>query len=341
MRWKHLFRDWILYNPLVWRVFTRRRLMNWRILRRPGEVVGAGLAIKALVARMKVDLTMLHFFGGSDADEVADQSVRSGIPYAVLNHFSNDRFLNLSIRKHVMFAAGVAGVSRVDLPRYVRRTFVNLSDGIDIDFFHPSKGARRSQVLDTPLVLLPARIVRTKGHLDLIKAAFELKKTGANFRVGFAGRRGSPMFEEELRTMIETHGLSECVSFLGELSTEGLRDWYKTSSIVAFPTYHHEGLPRVLLEAQAMEVPIIAYASGGTADSVVPGKSGFLLQTGDVGGLVAKLRELLNNKEMCRSMGRNGRTFVEDGFSLEALAKRHEEFYANLIFDRTGLQSSE
>jgi glycosyltransferase involved in cell wall biosynthesis len=331
IQWRSLFRDWILYNPVTWHLWTRRYLTNWKIALRPGQVVGAGRVIEGLYASGRGDLTMLHFFGGGDADEVVERSRSARVPYAVLNHFSNDRFSNLSIRKHVLFASGVSGVSGIGAPRYLRKNFQNLSDGIDVDFFHPSKGVIRKQSPDLPLVLLPARVVRTKGHLDLVDAAARLMKMGIDFNVGFVGRTGSAKFEDELRKTTGALGLSERVHFLGELSVEDLRDWYKSASIVAFPTYHHEGLPRILLEAQAMQVPVVAYATGGTAEGLIADKTGILLKTGDVAGLADGLRKLLADEAMRISMGRAGRQLVEKTFSLGALAARHEEFYTGII----------
>jgi len=334
IQWRRLTRDWLLYNPLIWKLFTKRHLVSWNIPRRAGDVAGAGRTIAELMARHPVDLIMVHFPGGGDTDEIVREARRAGVPFAVLNHFSNDRFLNLSIRKHTMLASGVAGVSGLGLPRYVRRVFCNLSDGIDTDFFLPSKASPPPGAPALPLVLLPARVVRSKGHLDLLKAAAILRKEKVEFVVGFAGRTDSLSFTDELRRTINQYDLANHVQFLGELSVERLRDWYGTSAVVSFPTYHHEGLPRVSLEAQAMQVPIVAYATGGVAEGIRSGETGYLLKTGDIEGLGFRLRELLADASKRKKMGEAARRWVVDRFSLGALAQRHEQFCLRIIASR-------
>jgi glycosyltransferase involved in cell wall biosynthesis len=328
---KAWFRNVVLYNPAIWALFTSRKLERWTIPRRPGEVLGGGLAVRAIYQERDVDLTMLHFFGGSDAEEIIDESRNANVPFALLNHFANDRFLNLAIRKHVMRASGISGVSGTQVPSYLKAKFCDLSDGIDVEFFVATKGKVRSLPSQLPLVLLPARIVRSKGHLDLVKAVAMLRDGGIGCNVGFAGRSGTPDFDCELRREISAARLEDCIHFLGELSVEGLRDWYKTASVVAFPTYHHEGLPRVLLEAQAMRVPVVAYSTGGTSGGMISDKTGFLLKTGDIQGLADNLRILLKDHLLRSTMGLEGEKLVRQRFSLKSLAERHEEFYLRVM----------
>lgn len=332
--WKRAVRDWVLYNPMIWELFTKRRLASYRIPRRPGQAIGAGHAVAELMVQHRVDLIILHFSGGADADEIVWEARRAGVPFAVLNHFSNDGFLNLSIRKHTMLASGVAGVSGIGLPKYVRRAFCNLSDGIDTDFFLPSKACPPQGAPAVPLILLPARVVRSKGHLDLLKVAATLRQARIEFAIGFAGRADSLSFTDELRCAIDQYELANHVQFLGELSVERLRDWYGASAVVSFPTYHHEGLPRVSLEAQAMQVPIVAYATGGVAEGIRSGETGYLLKTGDIEGLGLRLRELLADAGKRKKMGEAARRWVVDRFSLRALVKRHEQFCLRIIASR-------
>lgn len=193
----------------------KRRLASWSIPRRAGQVVGAGRTVAGLILQRRVDLIMLHFFGSADADEIVLEARRSGVPFAVLNHFSNDRFLNLSIRKHTMLASGVASVNGLGLPKYVRKGFCNLSDGIDTDFFRISKASRPAGTPTPPLVLLPPRVVRSKGHLDLIKAAAALREDGIGFAIGFAGRTDSPSFTDELHRTIDKLAWRRMSTFSG------------------------------------------------------------------------------------------------------------------------------
>lgn len=329
--WKHRFRDGVLYREPVWSLLTRFFLLRRPVQRRSGQAVGAGAKVADLIKRYCVDLIVLHFMGGADSDEIVEQARLAGVPFVVANHYSNDRFMHLSIRKHAILAAGVGGVNALDVPKYVRDRFFNLSDGIDTEFFRCENtvcGADRSR---PPQIILPARIVRAKGQLDLVRAAGILRRRGLDFKLAFAGRTDSEDFVRELREEIDRCGLGDRVEFAGALSVAELREWYAASLVMAFPTYHHEGLPRIMMEAQAMKLPVVVYATGGVAEGLIPEKTGYLLKTGDIQGMAARLEELLRQPGLRQQMGEAGRLFVEQRFSLEALAKRHEEFYSGVL----------
>jgi len=326
---KRVFRDWVLYNPAVWRFGAEKMFLRRPIARQFGQAVGAGAKVAEILKRQRVDLIVLHFMGGSDADEIVQQAQLGQVPFVVVNHFSNDRFLHLSIRKHATLADAVAGVNGLDLPRYVRAKFHNVSDGIDINYFRASAAQTAPSGLP-PRIILPARILRSKGHLDLVRAAAMIKRQEIPFRVGFAGRTDSEDFVRQLRAEIAQVGLDKEFEFLGSLPVDKLRDAYANSAIMSLPTYHHEGLPRTILEAQAMGLPVVAYATGGLADGVAHGESGYLVDTGDVSGLAARLEQLLRRPELRKRMGEDGRALVERRFSLETLALRHEELYCKI-----------
>ena len=329
--WKQRVRDWGLYHPLVWRLAGARWAAARRLVPQPGQAVGAGPAAAEVFHARQVDLVMMHYFGGADADEVVVEARKAGVPYAVLNHYANDRFLHLAIRKHVLTASGVAGVNGLGLPRHVRQGFTNVSDGIDAAFFRRENARPLADAPGQPVVLLPARVVREKGQMDLVRAAAQLRQSGVECCLAFAGRVDSSGFVGELQQEIARAGMTGCVRFLGEINVPELRDWYAASAVVALPTYHHEGLPRIILEAQAMGVPVVAYATGGVADGIASGRTGFLLPTGDVAGLADRLRELLASSSLRTAMGACGREMVETRFTLAALAERHERFYAQII----------
>ncbi len=331
---KRMIRDFVLYPKLGWKLFGETFTAKMKLAPEPGQAVGAGAAAAAIFRSRRVDLVVLHFFGGADADEVILAAKAAGVPFVVLNHYANDRFLHLAIRKHARLAAGIAGVNGLDLPTYVRPGFANLSDGIDTEFFRHTHAQPLAVVPPHPVVLLPARVTREKGQLDLVRAAAALRRDGIECALAFAGRVDSSSFVDELRQEISRSGLEERVLFLGNLNVEELRDWYAASALMAFPTYHHEGLGRVIVEAQAMEKPVVAYATGGVAEGIDQGQTGFLLATGDVAGLTGRLRELLTSPELRASLGRNGRIAAESRFSLASLAERHEAFYLCVLKNR-------
>ncbi len=212
----------------------------------------------------------------------------------------------------------------------------NLWTGADPTFYDPA-GVRggylrdKFDILDChPVILLPARIVVEKGHKLLLDALQILFERGLDFRVVFAGS-GTPVAMEQLDQYLLANGFSGVVHKLIDATQGEMRAVYKGSDIVALPGYHFEGCPRCILEAQLMEKPVVATDSGGTRESFVDGKSGFLAPVGDVLGLANALEPLIKDADLRRRFGKFGRRHVISRFDLDALAARHEDVYRKVM----------
>ena len=326
-RLKAALRDQFLFAAPVYHAFTKHYLRNWIVPRRAGEPDGAGKKFQEITARFSVDLVVLHSSGGADASEILAEAERAKIPAAIVHHFANDRFKSLAICRQTMSARTVGGVCGVTVPNYLQSRFANLSDGIDTEFFHRQQARPIAVPVAEPILFLPARIMATKGQLDLIRAGGELLRQGLKFQIALAGRVDSEEFLAELKKEIAAAGLTDRVTFTGLLDAAGLRDWYAASAVLAFPTRHHEGLPRILMEAQALELPVVVNDIGGTSEGVRHGQTGFLVSVGDQAGLVQRIGQLLRNPAHRQQFGQAGRRLVEETFSLEKLAVRQETFY--------------
>lgn len=328
---KTIFREVIVYNPLLYRAFFRYIIK--KKYPRPGvfKVKNAGEKVRKILKEYNIDLLVMHSIGTVDSAEIIEEAKKLGIPYVFINHFSNERFTNVSIREQLFDAAGIAGVTNVALPKRLQNRFYNVSSGLDLEIFNPEQVRPLESKANISIIIYPARILPNKGQIDLIKAYTKLKSDGIYAKVVLAGRIDSIEYEQELKELVIRNRLMDDVLFLGELNQEKLCDWYRVSSVLAFPTYHQEGLPRILMEAQAMKVPPVVYIIGGTPGGLKDGKTGFLVRKGDIKTFTERLRELLTNEELRREMGEEGRKFIEKNFSLKALAERHEKFYLSVL----------
>ena len=329
--WRMTFRRHVLHQPWLWNLFLRRWVQRRRLRPRPGEMVGAGAAFLQLAREFPFDLCVMHFFGSADADEVLRAAGELRIPVAFSNHYANDRFLHLAIRQHTLEAVRVGGMNALQVPAYLQPGFVDLADGIDLDFFHHRHVRPVSDLPRLPVLFLPARVLRAKGHWDLVQCAKRLHDIGLPVTVVFAGRADSGTFVPELRAEIARLGLTDHVRFLGPQNPEQLRDWYHASAATVFPTYHHEGLGRITIESQAMGTPPVAYATGGVPDGIRDGETGFLVPTGRVSTLTERVARLLRDRALRDRMAKAGRAFVERKYSLTAFAERHEAFYLSCL----------
>ena len=87
---------------------------------------------------------------------------------------------------------------------------------------------------------------------------------------------------------------------------------------MVFPSVFREGLPRLLLEAQAAGKPVVAYDVRGSCDAIDDQRTGLLVRAGDVGGFCNAALRLLGDEYMRRRMGAAGQQRVRKEFSLEA-----------------------
>lgn len=308
--------------------FTRELLRHKAGHLRYGTTILSDRIAHLLTGR-KIDLMALHWLS-YDTDALIARAVKAQIPFVFINHFHNGRLAMPATRKSIVQAAAVGTVSDHGVPAELQGRYVNLSDAVDTEFFSPDKASLLQSPLST-LVLLPGRIQEGKGHRDLIEAARILLDRRVDLIVGFIGATDSEPMQQQLFELISARGLQGRVMFLGERTAEQLRDWYAQSTVVVLPSYA-EGLPRIVLEAQAMEKPIVAYDAGGTSQAVLANETAMLVKTGDVKALADKIQFLLQNESARLDMGRRGREYVCRQFGLAALIERHERLYAKVIF---------
>jgi glycosyltransferase involved in cell wall biosynthesis len=96
-----------------------------------------------------------------------------------------------------------------------------------------------------------------------------------------------------------------------------------------------EGIPNVLKEAMACELPVVASASGGIPELVEDGVSGFLLPPGDAAALAAALERLAADPALRRRLGRGGRARILADFDLRRSAARRAELFSGILVPGT------
>ena len=92
-----------------------------------------------------------------------------------------------------------------------------------------------------------------------------------------------------------------------------------------------EGLPVVVLEALSSGCPVVATATGGVAEVVLEGRTGFLIKPGDIFRMQERLSVLLKSADLRKEMGENGRESLGSNFSLEEMVRNHQDLYADCL----------
>ena len=279
----------------------------------------------AIFERYKVDLAIIHSAGTFDCVRIIAELIRRKVPFAVVNHFENQRLSHPFAWLKLKQAVAIGGVSTINIPEYVKKKFVHVREGIDTQFFQVERARFIPEYKKLSLIFMPARLDRLKGQIDLIGAASILDGRGLKVTIAFAGRTDSKEVSRELSSAAKCLDRGR-VMFLGSLDKQRMRTWYATCKIVALPSYS-EGLPRVLLEAQSMKRPVIAYDVGGVPQALCHGRTGFVVEKGNIIELADRLQQLLLDKRMRRKMGEIARGFVEKEYSAARSAETHEEIY--------------
>jgi len=176
-----------------------------------------------------------------------------------------------------------------------------------------------------------AQPIREK-RLDLLVEVIErLRQRGILLRVLQLGRDPRPGEEEyfaDYRRWLGERGVRDLVlrrGFVRDVSPDlAVMDALVQTSDI-------EGFPNALIEAQAMEVPVVATAAGGTPDLVLHRRTGWLVPTGDVEGLVEGLEYIWRHREEARKWGTAARLRVENLFSVETLVRNTTALYAELL----------
>ena len=192
--------------------------------------------------------------------------------------------------------------------------------GVDLDQFSP-RGPREAGELR---ILTVGRVDAMKGTVVLLQALQRLAERGLRPTLTVVGDGPS---KAKAIAMAQRLGVADQVSWEGAVGQDRIRDYYAGCDVFCLPSFA-EGIPIVLMEAMAMEVPVVANAITGIVELVDNGVSGFLVRPGRVDELTEQLAKLLEDPALRRSMGRAGRARVQAEYDLEHNVRRLASVFA-------------
>ncbi|MDP8234649.1 MAG: glycosyltransferase family 9 protein [Candidatus Saelkia tenebricola] len=218
------------------------------------------------------------------------------------------------IAKHMMEDFNVS-LSKIHvIPRGV-----NISE---YDFILPSEKDWKH-----PIVAIIARLSPIKGHPEFIKAFRELLKIKPFSRAWIIGSPspGKEEYFRELEILVKRYGLENTVDFMG--TRYDITDLLKKINILVQPSRIPESFGRVIIEAQAAGVPVVATSLGGYKEIIENNKTGFLVPPGDGKCLAQTLIKAVKNISFCDDMAISARERVEKLYSLDKVNKSIIEAY--------------
>jgi glycosyltransferase involved in cell wall biosynthesis len=203
-----------------------------------------------------------------------------------------------------------------------------IRNAVDTKFWS-EPGSRVTRFCDEsgPIIGAVGRVTSAKGFQLLIKATPSILREMPNAKVSIVGKDFG--YLPELERLTEEIGVSHSVSFLGELSDEQLKEFYRVCSLIVVPSLH-EAFGIVALEAMASGTPLVASDMGGLAEIIKDGTNGLLFKSGDSNALADAVISLLKHPEMAEMIGRNNERDSMK-YSWDRTAELVEKEYLNLL----------
>ena len=195
-------------------------------------------------------------------------------------------------------------------------------EGVNTDYFSPS--------FNTPLVkngrfvfLMSSRLLKSKGIGLYADAARILKKKNVDARFELLGffekHHPDSLTMEEIRHW-EREGLVHFNGFANDV-----RPFLKNADCFVFPSFYNEGIPRGLMEAASMELPIVTALNRGCKEVVLNNSTGYLCNPNDPFDLADKMEKMMNlDEEERKRMGKNGRNLVAKKFNIDKVIEQYD-----------------
>lgn len=178
-------------------------------------------------------------------------------------------------------------------------------------------------------IIFTARMVEDKGTLVLIDAAKKLESEYKG-KVQFLLCGGLDTNPNGItRGTLEEKCDGEYIQWLGYRND--VLELLKQSHIMVFPSWYREGLPKSVIEAEAIGRPVVTTDSVGCRDTVIHGTNGYMIPIKDSDALAMALKKLIDNSELRQSMGKNAREFAVSKFDINDVVKVHLDIYKAII----------
>jgi glycosyltransferase involved in cell wall biosynthesis len=186
---------------------------------------------------------------------------------------------------------------------------------VDSELFSPPPDRQRG---DIPHILCIGRLTPFKGHQVLLEALALLRDRGYPFRATIAG--GGPA-EDQVQRSCRELGLEQVVNLPGAVGQDDIRALYASASIFCMPSFA-EGLPGVIFEAMAMELPVVSTWIAGVPELVIEAETGYLVPPARAPELAQAIARLIEDPQHASAMGRAGRAKVIREYGPAQLAER-------------------
>lgn len=164
--------------------------------------------------------------------------------------------------------------------------------------------------------VIVARLIKEKGIQLFMDAAVELKKTYPLAEFHIIGGMADPPSGVNMETVTQLHD-SKIITFHG--LKDNVPEFLKDMHVFVLPTFYREGVPRSILEALSVGMPVITTNTPGCKETIVPEKNGFLIPPKELAPLMDACRYFIENPSSIETMGKASRNLAETKFDVNII----------------------
>ncbi len=316
----------------LWRLYRLFRRERYTIVHTHTPKPGLLAQIAARLAGVPVVVNTLHGTYSHDGMRAGERRfhlwldrIAARCSDLVLSQNSED--LEAAVRE------GVCRAERIE----------HLGNGIDLaqfdpDRFSPAEVRARRAALGIPegvkVVGFVGRLAgRRKGFLDFLAAGERIVARRGEVRFLIVGEsdRGKPDAVDPARA--GGYGIADVCVFLGNRPNHELPLLYRLLDVLVLPSLF-EGIPRAIMEAAAMGIPVVASDVKGNREAVVRERTGHLVPRGDVEALSAAILGLLDDPRRARALGREARRLAAERFDERVVFAKVKASYRRLLAEK-------
>lgn len=324
-----LFKPQVIIPTIFKMVFSRYPSMNVRL--KDIWSVFTGCYFADICKQQQIEHVHAHFATYPATVAMIMKRV-AGIPYTFTTH-AHDIFLYQTFLKdkinHSEKIITISEYNRRFLTDKCGESIANKIEvvhcGIDLaNWNQPNDGSSRSE----HIILSVGRLTRMKGFEHLIRAC-ALLKDKLNFKCHLIG---DGHLRAELELLVKELGLSKQFILEGVKDSEEVKAMLERTSVFVMPSIWddedgQDGIPLVLMEAMAMQIPSVATRLSGLPELVIHEKTGLIAEPGDNEGLATAIERLLNDRELAQKLGTAGRTIVQEEFNIQKNASLLKQYF--------------
>lgn len=179
--------------------------------------------------------------------------------------------------------------------------------GVNMEHFLPKP------LPETPSFFMLSRLLKSKGVGEYLAAAKQVKAEHPEAKFYLLGKYETAMQDAVPKETVEQYITGGIVERFEE--TSDVRPYYEKCSVYVLPSYR-EGTPRTVLEAMSMGRPIITTDTNGCRETVIDGKTGWLVPVGDSQMLAQRMKAFLQQPELAAQMGKESLALCKEKFEV-------------------------